>query len=114
MSQLNLNTIRCEALFASTLQRFENAEPDRVHAVIMAAVRDFGSRGCAARVAQEFGDHPDTAILRMRWARRVVGEFYGVERLAADLPAQSADSVAEVVTPAPVPRVVPGRVRLPG
>jgi hypothetical protein len=36
---------------------------------ITVTVRRLGSRGCAAAVAQEFGDHPETAVLRMRWAR---------------------------------------------
>jgi hypothetical protein len=27
-------------------------------------------------VAQEFGDHPDTAILRMQWARHAVEEAF--------------------------------------
>jgi hypothetical protein len=28
-------------------------------------------RGCVARMAQEFGDHPDAAATRMRWARQL-------------------------------------------
>jgi hypothetical protein len=31
----------------------------------------FGARGCAGRMAQEFGDHPDAAAQRMRWARQL-------------------------------------------
>jgi hypothetical protein len=27
--------------------------------------------GCAGRMAQEFGDHPDAAPSRMRWARQL-------------------------------------------
>lgn len=77
MSQLSLNTLRCEALFASTLQRSDDLERGQVQAVIMAAVRELGPRGCAARVAQEFGDHPDTAVLRMRWACGLVDRLYG-------------------------------------
>jgi hypothetical protein len=29
----------------------------------------YGSDGCAAGVAVEFGDHPDTAARRMCWVR---------------------------------------------
>jgi hypothetical protein len=43
----------------------------------MAAVRAFGSQGCAERVAQEFGDHPEAAAARMRWARALAGETFG-------------------------------------
>ena len=39
--------------------------------------RAFGSRGCAERVAQEFGDHPETAAARMRWASAVTDEAFG-------------------------------------
>jgi hypothetical protein len=79
----NLNTVRCEALFASTLQGSEHADRARVQAAIMAAVRAFGSRGCAARVAQEFGDHPDTAIPRMYWVREVISRLYGTDEMRA-------------------------------
>jgi len=50
---------------------------------VAAAMRAYSGRGCAERVAQEFGDHPETAVARMRWAREVVGEV-----LAASLPAR--------------------------
>jgi hypothetical protein len=32
---------------------------------------------CAGRITQELGDHPDTAIFRMRWARAVVRDLNG-------------------------------------
>jgi len=38
---------------------------------ITSAIHRFGPRGCAARMAQEFGDHPETAAARMRWARQL-------------------------------------------
>ena len=34
--------------------------------------RHHGSRGCAAFCAVEYGDHPDTAAPRMRWAIALV------------------------------------------
>ena len=80
MSGLNLNTVRCEALFASPLQRFQDCTPAEVREAIRLAVREFGSRGCAGRVAQEFGDHPETAVLRMAWAREVVAEMWPYAR----------------------------------
>lgn len=33
--------------------------------------------GCAARVAQAYGDHPETAVTRMRWARTAVASAFG-------------------------------------
>ena len=43
-----------------------------MHQAIAAALAAFGIRGCAARVAQAYGEHPETAVLRMRWARAAV------------------------------------------
>ena len=65
-----------DALFASMLQRSDEPSTGQVRKAIAAAVRAYGSRGCAARVAQEFGDHPEAAVARMRWARGVVGEVF--------------------------------------
>jgi hypothetical protein len=39
-------------------------------------VKRVGFRGVVALVAQEFGDHPEAAVDRMRWARSVVGWTY--------------------------------------
>jgi hypothetical protein len=44
----------------------------RADALFALAVAAFGIRGCAARVAQAYGEHPETAVPRMRWARTVV------------------------------------------
>ena len=59
------------ALFASGLQSCDEPGAAQVRQAITAAIRAFGRSGCAGRVAQEFGDHPETAVLRMRWARAV-------------------------------------------
>ena len=48
----------------------------QIREAVRRAVQDFGSRGCAAGVAQEYGDHPDTAVARMRWARRMVEDAF--------------------------------------
>jgi hypothetical protein len=69
---LSISTIRADALFASALQRSDEPSPAQVDQAIAAAVRAFGARGCAARVAQAYGDHPETAVTRMRWARATV------------------------------------------
>ncbi len=75
-SGMNLNAARCEALFASVLQRSDHPSLAEVREAIRCALRELGSRGCAACVAQEFGDHPETAILRMRWAREAVEQAF--------------------------------------
>ena len=53
---------------------------------LRAAVHRFGPRGCTALMAQEFGDHPDAAARRMRWARRA----RGLERGAVSTPEQDS------------------------
>lgn len=74
MTRLNVNDGRCEALFASGLQRSDAPTAETVAAVISRTVRQLGIGGCASRMAQEFGDHPEAARDRMRWARRLVSE----------------------------------------
>jgi hypothetical protein len=74
---LSISAARADALFASALQRSDAPTAGQVREAIASAVHTLGSRGCAARVAQEFGDHPETAVARMRWARAVAGEAFG-------------------------------------
>ena len=68
----SISTVRADALFASALQHSDEPTAAQVNQAIVAAVRAFGARGCAARVAQAYGDHPETAAARMRWARTMV------------------------------------------
>ena len=68
----SISTVRADALFASALQRSDNPSAAQVGQAIAAAVRAFGARGCAARVAQAYGEHPETAVVRMRWALAMV------------------------------------------
>jgi hypothetical protein len=72
MTGLNIDDARCRALFASRLQPSDAPAADSVATAIRATVRQFGIRGCAGLMAQEFGDHPEAAAERMRWARRLL------------------------------------------
>ena len=74
MTRLNVNDARCEALFASGLQRSDSPTAEALAEVISRTVRQYGVRGCACRMAQEFGDHPEAAIERMRWVRQLLVE----------------------------------------
>ena len=74
MYQPSTSAARADALFASMLQRSDRPDAGQIRKAIAAAVRAYGGQGCAQRVAQEFGDHPETAVDRMRWARAVAGE----------------------------------------
>jgi hypothetical protein len=74
-------TGRAEALFASCLQPSDQPSSAQVAAAIRASVAVYGGEcGCAAALAAEYGDHPETAVRRMRWA--------------LDLAAQSTDAFA--------------------
>jgi hypothetical protein len=75
MTRLNVNDARCEALFASGLQRSDAPTPELVAEVISLTVRQFGIAGCTSRMAQEFGDHPEAAASRMRWIRQLLSEI---------------------------------------
>ena len=67
-----------EALFASALQPSDAPTAEAVAQAIGSAVRQFGIDGCAGRMAQEFGDHPEAAVERMRWACRLAAETWVV------------------------------------
>ena len=70
------STVWADALFVSVLQRSDEPSVIQVRQAVATAVRAHGGRGCAQRVAQEFGDHPETAVARMRWARAVAGAVF--------------------------------------
>jgi hypothetical protein len=68
--------MRCEALFASSLRRKDHHDRAAVREAIEQALRVLGSRGCAAWVAQAYGDFPDAAVTRMHWAQKLVAENF--------------------------------------
>jgi hypothetical protein len=77
MYPCSIETLHTHALFASALQRSDNLSLDKIRQAIAMALDGFGATGCAGRVAQEFGDHPETAAVRMRWARATVAAIGG-------------------------------------
>lgn len=72
MSSPQISDKQCEALFASSLQESEPVSPDAAKAAMNRAIERLGPEGCACRMAQEFGDHPEEARDRMRWARKLL------------------------------------------
>jgi len=76
MAYPSIGSVRADAVFVSGLQRRDEPSAGQVRQAVSAAIRAFGCPGCAGRVAQEFGDHPETAVIRMRWARSVVREAF--------------------------------------
>lgn len=82
MTGLHSTEVRCEALFASPLQRTDAVTASAVADAISQTVGKLGPGGCASKMAQEFGDHPETASDRMRWARHVISDLDLVAELA--------------------------------
>ena len=79
----SFEAVRAEALFASTLQSSEMPSAEQVRGTVAATLRRLGMRGCAAQVAGEFGDHPETAVARMTWALATVRAAYPARRITA-------------------------------
>ena len=58
-----------EALFASYLQPSDHPTSAQATSAVRDSLRRLGGqRGCAAVRATAYGDHPDMAAERMRWA----------------------------------------------
>lgn len=64
--------VAADALFTSTLD--PSAHPSRAQAMeaVRTALARHGTRSCAVQVAAEFGEHPEAAAERMRWALAAV------------------------------------------
>jgi hypothetical protein len=73
----SIRAVWADALFVSALQRCDRPSAGQVQQAVAATVGIFGPLGCAERVAQEFGDHPETAVTRMRWARELAATAIG-------------------------------------
>ena len=72
-----LAAARATAVFASNLSSESTPTADQVDAAIRnAMVRYGGIRGCIGELAEEYGNHPETAPRRMRWARQLVSVVY--------------------------------------
>jgi hypothetical protein len=75
MVRQNTSDSRCEALFASALQRSDAVSVESIKDAISRTLGQLGEAGCASQMAQEFGDHPEAACERMQWARQLVGKL---------------------------------------
>ena len=62
-------TATAEALFVSAMQPSDHCNRAEVDAAVDTSLLAYGGEaGCAQRLAAEFGEHPETAVPRMRWA----------------------------------------------
>jgi hypothetical protein len=76
MSTQELASMRAEALFVSDMQRSDVVTADAVREAVSRNVSRYGPRGLAARVAEEYGEHPETAVGRMCWCLGTVELAY--------------------------------------
>jgi hypothetical protein len=75
--------VHAAALFLSDLSTADHPASVEIAAAIQRSLRTHGgSNGCAAGVAAVYGDYPELAVPRMRWARALVERCHGQETLA--------------------------------
>lgn len=67
-------TAIAEALFVSDLEPSQNPSVQILRDAADRMTRRYGPDGCAARMASEFGEHPDLAVRRMTWIRRILDQ----------------------------------------
>jgi hypothetical protein len=89
-----IHAARYNALFASDAQASGALSPAQLQQMITQTIRAHGSHGCACLVAQEFGDHPELAMARMRWAREQVNRVFAAK---AQIPEGDDEAVSERV-----------------
>ena len=68
------DVMRAEALFASDLQESDSICSESVVHTVERVLDREGPGSCAARMAYEFGEHPDAAARRMAWARHLISK----------------------------------------
>ena len=103
----SVRAIQADALFVSALQRGDELNASQIWQAVAVALIAHGDAGCAGRVAQEFGDHPETATVRMRWARAAVAILkpaYAAIRKNLLAKAEAVKAAAVVAEPVTEPK----------
>ena len=78
-----INTVKdlaAEALFVSCVQPSDHPDRRVVEEAITTMILRYGSDGCAAGVALEFGDHPESAVRRMAWVHQELIDVLTAQR----------------------------------
>lgn len=74
-----VDDLRVEALFVSTLQPSDHPGWQLVRDTVHKVSFEVGEARCSELVAQEFGEHPDVAVARMRWCLTAVAAVFDLE-----------------------------------
>ena len=69
MYPCSIQTLQADALFASTLQLSDDLSIIHIRRAIAMTVDHTAPQDAPDRSPREFGDHPETAPMRMCWAR---------------------------------------------
>ena len=103
-SHFTIETAQADALFASALQHSDGPTATQIRQAIAAAIRIFGARGCAAQVAQAYGEHPETGGRTDAMGTRR-GRWHGLNRrmnLTAKPPKPTYEALAVMLTRMPI------------
>ncbi len=77
----HLITARATALFASDLPYQWHPGEAAVEAAIISAITACGGvDGCVSALAAAYGDHPETSVPRMKWARQTIDAMRSADR----------------------------------
>jgi hypothetical protein len=72
-SEIDSLAARASALFVSDLSARRDHSRAEIATAITRGLRSHGGvRGCVGEVAAAYGEHPETAVPRMRWARSAI------------------------------------------
>ena len=69
--------LHADAVSVLAMQRSDELNASQIRQAVTVALSAYGGAGCAERVTQEFGYHPETQAVRMRWARAAVAILEG-------------------------------------
>ena len=112
MTPNRLNAARAYALFASDLSSQCCPNGVTVAAAIKFAIAAYGGvRGCVGEVGAAYGEHPETAAPRMRWARHVIDEMYSPAPGPCSEPA--GDGLNSQIPPAQISDLAGVTARMP-
>lgn len=101
---------RAAALFASDLSSQGRPSQAAVAAAIRRAIAACGGvRGCLGEVAAAYGERPETAVPRMRWARQTIDAIYSPAAASAMATVLSPDPASLVRGPGRIGRLETGR-----
>jgi hypothetical protein len=97
VTTMHVNEAVPEALFASALQPSDTLTAEMIADAIGSSIRRLGVVGCACRVAEEFGNHPQEAADRMRWVRQLLSDMCSCLYLPTTAPAVTPSAGSDLL-----------------